>query len=307
MRFDGTTWLQYSTANGLANDYVNQLVHDDQGRMWILNESGLTRSKLSVFDGVTWTTPAIRMMGSRQTSTTAHSLPTAKVESGSASSTSDEFRPEQCGHVRVNHWTFFGTAETNGQLTGPITGFTEMSDGSVWIGDGNHIAIYKDGAWSHGPTISSSGWIAADSHDNLWHVTSDSTAAGALNVLWRGLDYAFENGRWLSPTRFQASYTFTVDVPPGSFVVELAGATGSDGMPSAPTSIGSFVVDFGPAVSLDPPDPPAVSARTDGSLTTLYAFWQSSSKDIRPIPVRSGHDARRPQCSRLDLPDRRPA
>jgi ligand-binding sensor domain-containing protein len=50
-RYDGTTWRQFTTADGLHANEVSRIVRDGQGRMWFMGGGG----GLSVFDGATWT------------------------------------------------------------------------------------------------------------------------------------------------------------------------------------------------------------------------------------------------------------
>ncbi|HEY3372398.1 MAG TPA: two-component regulator propeller domain-containing protein [Prolixibacteraceae bacterium] len=49
-RFDGTSWITYTTDNGLASNEVNCLKADHQGNIWVGTNQGISR-----FDGVAWT------------------------------------------------------------------------------------------------------------------------------------------------------------------------------------------------------------------------------------------------------------
>ena len=55
-RYDGVHWKHFTTADGLADNYVQQIVSDGQGRVWFRAGMGGIGSPggLSVFDGVNW-------------------------------------------------------------------------------------------------------------------------------------------------------------------------------------------------------------------------------------------------------------
>ena len=92
--------------------------------------------------------------------------------------------------------------------------------------------------------------------------------------------FAFDNGQWLSPTRWQATRDFNALVAAGSYTVTIERAVDSDGMPVFVEQKNAFTVDFGAGVTLDPPSPPAVQAQTSGSLSNLSAAWQNSSPNV---------------------------
>jgi ligand-binding sensor domain-containing protein len=50
-RFDGTTWTNYTTQEGLAGNVVYAIAQDPTGRLWVGTNHGL-----STYDGRTWTT-----------------------------------------------------------------------------------------------------------------------------------------------------------------------------------------------------------------------------------------------------------
>lgn len=50
-KFDGTTWTSYTTANGLANNWVYAVAIDAANNKWFGTQNGISK-----FDGVNWTT-----------------------------------------------------------------------------------------------------------------------------------------------------------------------------------------------------------------------------------------------------------
>ena len=50
-RFDGTTWTNFTTKDGLGGDIVYSVAREPNGVMWFGTSGGLSR-----YDGKTWTT-----------------------------------------------------------------------------------------------------------------------------------------------------------------------------------------------------------------------------------------------------------
>lgn len=48
-RFDGKTWKNYTMRDGLAGNFISDILVDQDGRLWIATEGGI-----SVFDGTRW-------------------------------------------------------------------------------------------------------------------------------------------------------------------------------------------------------------------------------------------------------------
>jgi len=145
----------------------------------------------------------------------------------------------------------------------------------LWFSTCGNFVTYDGATWST-PGVSSNHGSAFlfDARDNFWYNTN------GLNVRWGGLDHPFTDGQWLSTTRFQASYDFDANVPPGFYAAQTDGAVGDDGIAAYATSASTFQVDFGAGVTLDPPAPPQVAAQTSGALNHLAASWQASSPSI---------------------------
>lgn len=276
VRFDGSSWRRYTTADGLVDNQVRQIVRDSLGRLWFLAGFGNTGG-LSVFDGTTWRTfdhtdglPQVMDLG-----------PIFADSSGRiwASVSGPSFADKNVGMFDGSRWRYFGSAETGGALYSRVSAFAENRAGAVWMFMNNgglaNPAIYQDGTWSRGPSVGSTyGSLLFDAYDNLWFGSSD------LSVRWGGKDYPFVDGKWLSPTRFEAAYDFTAEVLPGQYKVQADGAVGADGIAAYASSSDSFTVDFGVLISLDPPLPPAVTALTDGTLNNISATWRTSTPHV---------------------------
>ena len=193
VRFDGTTWRRYTTADGLIDNQVRQIVRDSRGRLWFLAGFGNTGG-LSVFDGATWHSfdhtdglPQVMDLG-----------PIFADSSGRiwASVSGPLFAERNVGMFDGSEWHYFGSPETGGALYGRPSAFAENSAGAVWMPiNGGAIAstaIYQDGTWSRGPGVGATySSLLFDAHDNLWYGSPD------LSVRWGGIDHRFIDGAQL--------------------------------------------------------------------------------------------------------------
>ncbi len=275
-RFDGSTWRQYTTADGQALSDVLRIVRDGQGRMWF--QSMMTQG-LSVFDGIKWITYNVAngFPANGIDSLFVDSLGRVWVGLGMGGAVNDPNRPYLAMHDGAS-WHYYGSAETNGHVSCTVNGAAQAPDGSLWFRVCGNLVSYDGSSWStatFGNTYN--GTIIFDSRNNFWY--SDFMGAGT-SVRWGGNNFVFVDGRWISPTRFQAGYDFTALVPPGYYVLETDGAIGIDGMSVDTATDDTFRVDFGAGVTFDPPLPPIVTARTSGSLSSISASWQSRSPNI---------------------------
>ncbi|HRA66224.1 MAG TPA: S8 family serine peptidase, partial [Caldilinea sp.] len=272
-RYDGSTWRQYTTSDGLVSNEVQRIERDGQGRMWFQTMQGL-----SVFDGVNWATHsrATGLPTNQFNSLFADSQGRVWVGLGWSEAPERKFLAMYDGAG----WQYWGWADTNYRLNCDVNGIAEAPDGTIWFSGCGNFVMYDGVTWST-PSIGSSysASFMFDNRSNLWYNNN------GLNVRWGGADYPFTDGQWLSPTRFQAGYDFDANVPPGYYVVQMDvvqmdGVLGDDGMAAYATSGDRFQVDFGAGVTLDPPTPPQVAASTDGSLRQLSASWQANSPHI---------------------------
>lgn len=272
LRFDGANWQRYTTDDGLIENDVQQIARDGQGRMWFSTWSGL-----SVFDGVNW-----------ETHNKTTGLPTNETRSLFADSQGriwiglGWYEADNRDYVGMHDgagWTFYGSRDTGGLLNCEISGFSEAPDGIIWMNSCGQIVSFDGDSWvTHSGYLNWGGQILVDHYANLWY--SGEAGDNSLNVRWGGLDYTFTDGEWLSPTRFQATYTFDATVPRGEYQVYVDGAVGSDGIPAYGGSTNTFQVDYGGAVSTLPPLPPSVEAGTDGTLSNISASWRAKDEDV---------------------------
>lgn len=275
--FDGVKGRRFTTADGLGYNSVSAITNDKNGNLWFIAHDDLSdHSGITRFDGTTW-----------QTYREGVELPTpADLGPILADSQGQVWLSVQdaidvptggkyIGMFSNGIWTFWGSREIIGQDGCTLNGFTEAADGAVWMLLCGRIATFQNDTWASISYLTNVGSpMLFDAHDNLW------TNATGLHVLWRGLDYPFDTGQWLSPTRYQSTYNFTALVPQGLYVVVANHAVDPDGIAAVPDAADTFRVDFGIAANPAPPFTPVIVAQNDGSLTTLSASWHSDSLDI---------------------------
>ncbi len=153
--------------------------------------------------------------------------------------------------------------------------------GDRWFGTaGGASVLHVDGTWQTYNTANSglaSNDVAAIAIDpsagNRWLATS-----GGASVMYGGPVYAITAGpAWINANSYSASYDFSTLVPLGTYSVTVAGAVGSDGIEIAPYSGVTFTVAYAGSITVHtPPPPPDVTARGNGSLTTIWAGWSDN-------------------------------
>lgn len=266
--FDGTTWRRYTTADGLANNQVHQIVRDGQERMWFSGGDNATyHGTLSVFDGIAWTIYD-------QTHGLPGSVSIIAMFADSRGrvwvSVASQDNTQRIALYDAGAWTYFNNSVPQLAMSSPSS-FAEDPDGKIWMWVNGSMAIYDDGKWSTRSDLVGNLGLLFDSYGNLW-------MGMGLHVLWGGADYSVvDNAQWLSATHFRATYDVAPIIPKGTYVINASGALDSDGMRIAPDSTRIFLVDYaGYVTDGTPPTKPVVSAHGDGTLTTLAFSWSSS-------------------------------
>lgn len=276
LSFDGSTWKRYTTTQGLSSNIVRKIVIDSQDREWFWTGLYMTENEpggLDVFDSTTWRTY------NKSTGMTTNGFSALFADSQGRIWVGLRSYAQLQYYVSMfdgSNWHFYGPNASGTAPSCTIDGFAEAPNGSIWMSNCGNIIAYQDGTWARitGPTPGYTT-IFFDDKENLWYNSGNN-----LMVRWKGLNYPFENGHWLSPTRYQSTYNFTAVVPQGVYAVDVNGALDNDGIQSTSDAADTFRVDFGIAANPAPPFAPVIVAQNDGSLTTISASWHSDSLDI---------------------------
>lgn len=126
-KFDGVNWTHYSTVNGLTNDYVNSIIADKNGNIWIgLNPSGPSYYGIMKFDKTNWT-------GYFFTNTFNYFA----VESLAEDLSGNIWAGTSIGVYKFdgNSWTLYTKENTGGGLCGNyVRSIAVDASGNIWFG-----------------------------------------------------------------------------------------------------------------------------------------------------------------------------
>jgi subtilisin family serine protease/N-acetylneuraminic acid mutarotase len=93
-------------------------------------------------------------------------------------------------------------------------------------------------------------------------------------------DSNFDDGQWLSPAHYRATYDITSLVPRDNYFITVSGAVGTDGIEIAPNTAYTFTVDYAGAVGdTTPPPQPDLTACAGDTPGTLSASWEAADPD----------------------------
>jgi hypothetical protein len=306
------TWQTYNAANsGLAHDGVSDCELDSAGNVWFGTNGGAS----VLYANHTWQTfttsnsglasdvvqaVATDARGNRWFGTMGRGASVLRVDGTwhtysplSGYNNVWDIMPDDTGNVWLGVWDGGlqvqrpdGTWDRYMPGSSPILdddGNTLGMDaaGAVWVGTQFGVSVLRrDGSWlaytpqNSGLATPVVNALAIDAANNRWFGRWEVPGA---SVLWGGLDYPIvDSPRWLTPTEYQAAFDFTTLVPRDTFTVSVSGVRGSDGVEIAPYAGITFTVDYAGQVTVKTPPPaPIVTARGDGSLTTISGQWSA--------------------------------
>jgi ligand-binding sensor domain-containing protein len=160
--YDGSTWITYTTANGLVSNYVNSAFKDRAGNLWFGTAEGV-----NCFNGTTWTTYT--------------------TDDGVVSRGVGEITQDSAGNIWVaamggvsrfdgTSWTTYRTAD--GLAENNVQSVLAGSNGYMWFGTyGSGVSRFDGFTWTTYTTadglVDDAVWaIAEDRFGNLWFGTS---------------------------------------------------------------------------------------------------------------------------------------
>lgn len=144
-RFDGTEWLSYGVDDGLADDYVQDVVETRDGSIWFATQS----AGISRFDGTNWTTY-----------TTQDGLPSETIPDGEPLFEAPDgqlwagFAGGGLSRFDGRHWH---RVELPWDLRASVRDITATPDGSIWVATGAGILQHTDGTWTRHTTALNGG------------------------------------------------------------------------------------------------------------------------------------------------------
>ncbi len=160
--YDGSTWTQYTTADGLINDAVNAITVDSSDSKWFGTSAGISR-----YDGSTWTSFPTAENGN----------PVGNVSVLAVGSTGILWAGTNNGLLRYDgsSWTRFTPKE--GLADTLLLSLAVGSNGVVWAGTANGLSRYDGKEWK---TFTTS--------DGLPSNRVQALAVDHNGVIWIGTD-----------------------------------------------------------------------------------------------------------------------
>jgi ligand-binding sensor domain-containing protein len=168
-KFDGASWTSYTTADGLAGNYVTTIASDSLGNMWFgtgfacFNGGQCSGPGVSKFDGTAWTTY-----------TTGDGLADNYVTTITSDSAGNTwFGTDGYGVSKYDgsNWTTYTSAD--GLAEDLITAIASDPAGNIWLGTDKGVSKFDGTSWTTYTTANGlvSDWIkaiASDPSGNIW-------------------------------------------------------------------------------------------------------------------------------------------
>lgn len=278
--FDTTGWTVYNSANSaLPHDYIRSIAIEADGSKWF----GMTLSTVVHFDGVNWTTYT-PVNSSLPTST---SISAIAIDNNNVKWFGTNLSPVYGGGEGVTkfdgvNWVTF-TSSNSGLSSNTIKHISVDQGNAIWLSTTGGLTRYKNGNWVAYTTANST--LPSDAvfetivnnDGTLWAATQNG-----ISLIRHDENFVIsDNGEWISPTQYRATYDITSLIPRENFVVKVSHAQGTDGMKIIADSRFEFAVDYaGEITDQTPPAPPAVIAGgATGDASTVLAFWNANDPD----------------------------
>jgi len=155
-KYDDKNLRNYKTTNGLVNNLVKTVRVDENGKVWIGTEGGL-----SCFDGVKWDTYK------------PNGLPDNSINAIAVDKQGVLWVGTSYGLSRFsdNKWTVFN--ETSGFINNQISSIAIDSTGNIWVGTNAGLTVYKNQIWtnfttSNGLPTNSINNVSIDKNNTVW-------------------------------------------------------------------------------------------------------------------------------------------
>jgi hypothetical protein len=317
--FDGMTWISYTVDSGLPGGIVNDIAIDDVGTKWFATNAGVASfddTTWTVYDTSNSGLPhndvsaiAIENNGTKWFATNGGGVARLSGTTWTVYNTANSGLPNNTAHavaIDPDGTKWFGTSSGGGK-----TGIVQFdgtnwkayapsalgvpsncgafaidvdASGAKWFGGEACGVLHYDGkAWtvynaSNSPLPSDSVHaVTVEQDGTAWF----GTIYGA-SVRWDGPDYAITGAsQWQSSTQWQATYDVTSLIPRDSYIINVSGAVGTDGLEIAVDERYTFTVDYAGAIA-DTTPPPVPSLQVDFCLcstTEAAATWMASDPD----------------------------
>ncbi len=168
IKYDGVTFVQYNTDNGLINNVVNSLFEDKKGNIWVGTSVGVT-----CYNGRSFVHY-----------TEAQGLADNEITSIIEDNKGNIWIGTRNGISLFDGNSFMQYTTKQGLVSNEISSILLDKSDNIWIGTGNGICRYNDGNFIHYPTgpnneINSISVLKEDNSGRIWFATWD----GGLSCL----------------------------------------------------------------------------------------------------------------------------
>jgi ligand-binding sensor domain-containing protein len=180
-RFDGETWTIYTTADGLADNWVNAIAVAPDGVLWVGTKLGVSR-----FDGETWSTY-----------TTADGLAGDWVNAIAVTPDGTLWFGTNGGLSRFDGQSWSTYTKADGLADNWVNAIAVAPDGALWAG-GDGIAHFDGESWTqYESNWGTTSWISAIAvapDGTVWVGTHDSEYSRSRGV------FRFDGETWINYT-----------------------------------------------------------------------------------------------------------
>jgi hypothetical protein len=173
-KFDGSTWTEYTTVNGLANNFVSSIAIDKQGVIWIGTDGGLSK-----FDGTNWTKY-----------TEKNGLISNSINSVIIDAQGNKWIAAVCGVSKFDGINWTNYAFSNGQICDNVSSIAIDASNNVWVGTSRGVSRLDGSKWTSFTTVNGLAdnvvlSAAADAQGNIWFGTNGGVSKykGTINTV----------------------------------------------------------------------------------------------------------------------------
>jgi ligand-binding sensor domain-containing protein len=180
-KFNGNTWTQYNSFNGLVSYYVKDMLRDAKNDLWLATHDGISK-----WDGAKFTN-----------FTTANGLINNKVDKIALDAAGNLWFATNGGLSKYDGAKFTNFTKDNGLPSNALTSVFVDKTGKIWVGSDNGIAVFDGTSWKK--------YAQAD---GLINNKVNTLVVDNQNITWIGTEAGlskFDGTKWTNFTEQNSS------------------------------------------------------------------------------------------------------
>ncbi len=187
-QFNGSTWTNYTTSNGLISNEIKGITADPNGNIWIATNAGLSK-----YNGATFTNY-----------TTAQGLPTNNLRCVFVDAANNVWIGTTAGVSKYNGTSFTNYTTADGLLHNTVLSITQDLSGNMWFATATGINKFNGSTWANHTNLNGVNTdgdqvqsIKTDVNGNIWAGSLPSMGIGGGLYKWDGSSwttYTTSNG-----------------------------------------------------------------------------------------------------------------